>query len=62
MENITLENRSASRSLYALLELLAVSAGTSTAIFCAVTFGVANLMDVSQWSAETLRRIAQADS
>ena len=58
MENITLENRSASRSLYALLELLAVSAGTSTAIFCAVTFGVANLMDVSQWSAEKLEDIA----
>ena len=43
--------------MYALLELLAVSAGTATAIFCAVTFGVANLMDVSRWTADDLEDI-----
>ncbi len=52
MENIVMENKSANRGLYALLEVLAVSAGTLTAMLCAITFGVANLMDVSQWSAE----------
>ena len=57
MENTILENKSASRGLYALLELLAVSAGTATAIFCAVTFGVANLMDVSRWTADDLEDI-----
>ena len=52
MDNIITENKSAKRGLYALLEVLAVSAGTLTALLCAVIFGVANLMDVSQWSAE----------
>ena len=47
MENNSLENRSAKRGLYALFEVLAVSAGTLTAMLCAITFGVANLMDVS---------------
>ena len=51
MDNINLENTSAKRGLYVLLEVLAVSAGTVTAILCAITFGVANLMDISQWSA-----------
>ena len=54
MESNILENKSANRGLYALLEVLAVSAGTLTAILCAITFGVANLMDVSQWSAKEI--------
>ena len=57
MENIIIENRTANRGLYALLEVLAVSAGTLTAMLCAITFGVANLMDVSQWSAKDLEDI-----
>ena len=57
MENNSLENRSAKRGLYALFEVLAVSAGTLTAMLCAITFGVANLMDVSRWSAEKLENI-----
>lgn len=57
MDNIITENKSAKRGLYALLEVLAVSAGTLTALLCAVTFGVANLMDVSQWSAKDLEDI-----
>ena len=57
MENKILENRSAKRGLYALFEVIAVSAGTLTAMLCAITFGVANLMDVSQWSAEKLENI-----
>ena len=58
MENIVMENKSANRGLYALLEVLAVSAGTLTAMLCAITFGVANLRDVSQWSAEDLEGMA----
>ena len=58
MESIILENKSANRGLYALLEVIAVAAGTLTAMLCAITFGVANLMDVSQWSAEKLEDIA----
>ena len=58
MENTIIENKSAKRVLYALLEVLAVSAGTFTAVLCAITFGVANLMDVSQWSAEKLEDMA----
>lgn len=57
MDNIITENKSAKRGLYALLEVLAVSAGTLTALLCAITFGVANLMDVSQWSAKDLEDI-----
>ena len=57
MESIILENKSANRGLYALLEVIAVAAGTLTAMLCAITFGVANLMDVSQWSAEDLEEI-----
>ena len=58
MENIVMENKSANRGLYALLEVLAVSAGTLTAMLCAITSGVANLRDVSQWSAEDLEGMA----
>ncbi|MBE6040081.1 MAG: HAMP domain-containing histidine kinase [Clostridiales bacterium] len=58
MENTIIENRTAKRGLYALLEVLAVSAGTLTAMLCAITFGVANLMDVSRWSAEKLEDMA----
>ena len=57
MESIILENKSANRGLYALLEVIAVAAGTLTAMLCAITFGVANLLDVSQWSAEDLEEI-----
>ena len=52
MENTIIENKSAKRGLYALLEVLAVSAGMLTAMLCAITFGVANLMDVSRWTSE----------
>ena len=58
MENSIIENKSAKRGLYALLEVLAVSAGTLTAVLCAITFGVANLRDVSQWPAEKLEDMA----
>ncbi len=57
MDNIISENKPASRGLYALLELLSVSAGTLTALLCAIIFGVANLLDASQWSAEELENM-----
>ena len=58
MEKMILNNKPASRGLYALLEVLTVSVGTLTAVLCAITFGVANLMDVSQWPAEKLEDMA----
>ena len=57
MEDKITEKKTGSRGLYALLELLAISAGTLTAVLCAITFGVANLLDVSQWSEEELKNI-----
>ena len=56
MENMISENKPASRGLYALLELLAVSAGTLTALLCAIAFGVANLQEVKGSPAEELGR------
>ena len=57
MEKIQIENRAASRSLYALIEVFGVLAGTLTALLCAITVGVANLLDASQWPEEELEKI-----
>ncbi len=57
MEDKIIEKKTAGRGLYALLELLAVSAGTLTAILCAITFGVANLSDASQWPKEEIEKM-----
>ena len=46
--------RPASRGLYALLAVLAPAAGTLTALLCAVTVGVANLMDAGKWTKKEL--------
>ena len=62
--------KTASRGLYAVLEVLAVVLGTLAALVCAVTVGVANLMDVSKilseehgraWDAVFVNEHAQAD-
>ena len=58
MENTIFENKRASRGLYAFLGLLAVSAGTITALLCVVTAAVANLLDASQWPSEELEERA----
>ncbi len=58
MENTIFENKRASRGLYAFLWLLAVSAGTITALLCVVTAAVANLLDASQWPSEELEERA----
>ena len=44
------EHRSTRRVLYALLELIAILAGTLMALGCAITAGVANLTDASGWA------------
>ena len=48
--------RPASRGLYALLEAVAVTAGTVAALLCAVTFGVASLQEASGIPDEELGR------
>ncbi len=62
--------RPVKRWLYALMGIFAAAAGTATALLCAVTFGVANLRDVSAipaeergwgWEAEFASGHAQAD-
>ncbi len=62
--------RPASRGLYALLEAVAVAAGTVAALLCAFTFGVANLQEASGipdeelgrgWEARFANYHAQAD-
>ena len=68
------EVKTVNKGLYAALELLAVAAGTLTALLCAITVGVASLTDASQmtekqieelspwsWAAEFGSTHAQAD-
>ena len=53
-EGAATARKPASRGLYALFEILAPLAGTVTGILMALTFGVANLLDITGFSAEHL--------
>lgn len=47
----------ANKGLYALLEVIAVVAGTITALISAIAFGVAYLEDTSGWTAEEIKKV-----
>ena len=52
------ENKPASRGLYALADISASAAGTLTALLCALTVSVANLVDASEWTAQEIEELS----